>query len=280
MSDENEKDHEYFTNLLENYKNRLVIAEKEIHLLNNFKAELIDLDRVDNERISELEASSASHTEKLETEIDEVKMMTKHTHPVFKNEIAELRKHITNVDTHAGEGRLSLLNELNELKDWFLKYHDYELEKVQDGLNELKGDLNIERMTNKERYNSQKLLKEVLREFFKKMLHYSEIADFPNDQAHTNLNYFYKQQLEKLDSGGEKEYKGHLMQKTDIIADSDVGAIDSKPPESIIWGDYNAPAGGKITVNNILVKREDLDRLIISCKNVWLVKRIKEEYNL
>ena len=55
MSDENDKEHEYFTNLLENYKNRLIQAEKEIHLLKNFKTELMDLDKVDNERILQLE---------------------------------------------------------------------------------------------------------------------------------------------------------------------------------------------------------------------------------
>ena len=49
-------------------------------------------------------------------------------------------------------------------------------------------------------------LKEVLREFFKKMLHYSQIADFPSDQAHTNLRDFYKLQLAKLD--GTEEEKG------------------------------------------------------------------------
>ena len=44
--------------------------------------------------------------------------------------------------------------------------------------------------------------------------HYEDINKLPED---VKLSF------------GEKEYKGHLMQKTDIIADSDVGTINSKP---------------------------------------------------
>lgn len=162
-------------------------------------------------KIEALEASSASHTE-LES------WKTK----VFKldEEITKLREKINGMSNGCSLAQQNLqeLIELRERTDQQQididgqKHQLNGIYKSVHGISPDQADKLKEEMNTLYDFVHQNVViennnyKEVLREFFKKMLHYSEIADFPSDQAHTNLRDFYKQQLEKLD--GKTERKG------------------------------------------------------------------------
>ena len=125
---------------------------------------------------------------------------------ILQTEIAELREHQRSTDILIREYEQAHNFQLNELKEQiecvFLATEELNAKHLNNKaeLNELKESL---RGTRIKLHNRIQRYEEVLREFFEKMLHYSQIADFPSDQAYTNLNFFYKQQLEKLEGKTE-----------------------------------------------------------------------------
>ena len=78
------------------------------------------------------------------------------------------------------------------MSDEILKlYHDYFQKMIDDIKQSFKWQNNDDLSMASHLLDFIKL-KSVLKQFFEEMLHHSQIADFPNDQAHTNLRWFYE----------------------------------------------------------------------------------------
>lgn len=221
-------------------------------------------------------------------QIEELREKLEKTEEEYENALTEHERHIVE----------DLLEpKLNELKDLFTSTQAFNL-NCFEGLKERNVYYHHWVQSKLDEYDNRILIseinREVLMEFFKKMLHYSQIADFPSDQAHTNLRDFYKQELEKLDvgktekkaSGGEKEDRARLVRPYSNLSEvksADNQSENSKPPEPIRWQYDTDPEVQpredlytcRLCGNEITLVEHEVSKLTVEVKREDLIKWFK-----